>query len=101
LRIFGGYPYPALHRPRPVVGRWPPSGLARRLNSRFLRLTVENFRTLTRMDLPLGPLTVLVGPNAVGKSNVLRAFEFLGDVARAGIEPTVETLSSFSVASPE
>ncbi|WP_406167140.1 AAA family ATPase [Streptomyces canus] len=65
------------------------------MNSRFLRLTVENFRTLTRMDLPLGPLTVLVGPNAVGKSNVLRVFEFLADVARAGIEPTVEARGGY------
>ncbi|MFF7646612.1 AAA family ATPase [Streptomyces canus] len=65
------------------------------MNSRFLRLTVENFRTLTRMDLPLGPLTVLVGPNAVGKSNVLRVFEFLSDVARAGIEETVEARGGF------
>ncbi|MGW0773977.1 AAA family ATPase [Streptomyces sp. NPDC002835] len=57
-----------------------------RLNSRFLQLSVENFRTLTRVRLPLGPLTVLVGPNAAGKSNLLRAFEFLADVANVGIE---------------
>ncbi|MFB7438962.1 AAA family ATPase [Streptomyces mirabilis] len=65
------------------------------MNSRFLRLTVENFRTLTRMELPLGPLTVLVGPNAAGKSNVLRVFEFLADVARVGIEPTVEARGGY------
>jgi hypothetical protein len=47
------------------------------------------------MDLPLGPLTVLVGPNAVGKSNVLRVFEFLADAARAGIEPTVEARDGY------
>jgi predicted ATPase len=56
---------------------------------------VENFRTLTRMQLQLGPLTVLVGPNAAGKSNVLRVFEFLADVARAGIEPTVDARGGY------
>ncbi|MER6731923.1 AAA family ATPase [Streptomyces puniciscabiei] len=39
---------------------------------------------LERSQLPLGPLTVLVGPNAAGKSNVLRVFQFLADVARVG-----------------
>ncbi|WP_316753534.1 AAA family ATPase [Streptomyces herbicida] len=56
---------------------------------------MENFRTLTRMELRLGPLTVLVGPNAAGKSNVLRVFEFLADVARAGIEPTVDARGGY------
>ncbi|MFI1069892.1 AAA family ATPase [Streptomyces puniciscabiei] len=40
---------------------------------------------LEQSQLPLGPLTVLVGPNAAGKSNVLRVFQFLADVARVGI----------------
>jgi predicted ATPase len=56
------------------------------LNHRILGLTVRNFRTLTDTKLPLGPLTVMVGPNAAGKSNVLHALEFLGDVTRKGIE---------------
>ncbi|WBO67003.1 AAA family ATPase [Streptomyces camelliae] len=65
------------------------------MDSRFLRLRVENFRTLTRMELPLGPLAVLVGPNAAGKSNVLRVFEFLADVARAGIEATLDARGGY------
>ncbi|GAA4946946.1 hypothetical protein GCM10023238_11610 [Streptomyces heliomycini] len=56
------------------------------MNHRILGLTVRNFRTLTDTKLPLGPLTVMVGPNAAGKSNVLHALEFLGDVTRNGIE---------------
>ncbi|WP_247240712.1 AAA family ATPase [Streptomyces scabiei] len=48
------------------------------MNHRILGLTVRNFRTLTDTKLPLGPLTVMVGPNAAGKSNVLHALEFLG-----------------------
>lgn len=48
---------------------------------------MRSCRTLTDTKLPLGPLTVMVGPNAAGKSNVLHALEFLGDVTRDGIGP--------------
>uniref|UniRef100_A0AAU2A793 AAA family ATPase n=1 Tax=Streptomyces sp. NBC_00093 TaxID=2975649 RepID=A0AAU2A793_9ACTN len=56
---------------------------------------MRNFRTLTDTKLPLGPLTVMVGPNAAGKSNVLHVLEFLGDVTRKGIEPTLEERGGF------
>ncbi|MEW1671031.1 AAA family ATPase [Streptomyces albidoflavus] len=65
------------------------------MNHRILGLTVRNFRTLTDTKLPLGPLTVMVGPNAAGKSNVLHALEFLGDVTRKGIEPALEERGGF------
>ncbi|MEV2210417.1 AAA family ATPase [Streptomyces sp. NPDC050997] len=58
---------------------------------------MRNFRTLTDTKLPLGPLTVMVGPNAAGKSNVLHALEFLGDVTRKGIEPAFEERGGFDV----
>lgn len=67
------------------------------MNHRILGLTVRNFRTLTDTKLPLGPLKVMVGPNAAGKSNVLHALEFLGDVARQGIEPALEDRGGFDV----
>ncbi|MEU1801388.1 AAA family ATPase [Streptomyces sp. NPDC019937] len=80
-------------------GPWRPgrSRLAQGLNHRLTRLTVRNFRTLTDTKLPLGPLTVMVGPNAAGKSNVLHALEFLGDVSRKGIEEAVEKRGGFDV----
>ena len=44
----------------------------------FLKsIHVENFRSLRKVDLPLKPLTVLVGPNASGKSNALKALDVL------------------------
>lgn len=49
-------------RDRPAVLRW-----ARDVNHRILGLTMRNFRTLTDVQLPSGPLTVLSGPNAAGK----------------------------------
>ncbi|MFF7414478.1 AAA family ATPase [Streptomyces lydicus] len=67
------------------------------MNHRILGLTVRNFRTLTDVKLPLGPLTVLSGPNAAGKSNVLQSLEFLGDVAETGIEAALEKRGGFDV----
>ncbi len=41
------------------------------------RVRIENFLSLRDVTLPLKPLTVLVGPNASGKSNVLAALSLL------------------------
>ena len=35
------------------------------------RIELEGFRSIERMDLRLGRITVLVGPNGAGKSNLL------------------------------
>ena len=44
------------------------------------RLQVRNFKSLRDIDLPLGPLNVLVGPNMAGKSNILDVLKFLYQV---------------------
>jgi len=41
------------------------------------RLRVQNFKSLRKLDLELGPINVLVGPNMAGKSNILDVFRFL------------------------
>ena len=41
------------------------------------KVHIENYLSLRDVDLPLKPLTILVGPNASGKSNALRALEVL------------------------
>src|SRR6266567_1348120 len=68
------------------------------------RLQVRNFKSLRDIDLELGPLNVLVGPNMSGKSNLLDALHFLWEIffpeggrpgvgaaiaERGGIEDTV------------
>ena len=40
------------------------------------KIHIKNFLSLRNVTLPLKPLTVLVGPNASGKSNVLNALKF-------------------------
>lgn len=46
------------------------------------RLVLEGFKGFKHAELPLGPLTVLVGANASGKSNIREAFRFLHGIAR-------------------
>lgn len=41
------------------------------------QITLRNFKSFREAVLPLGPLTVLVGANASGKSNVRDALRFL------------------------
>jgi len=35
------------------------------------RLQVKGYRSIQELDLPLGPVTVLIGQNGAGKSNIL------------------------------
>jgi predicted ATPase len=62
---------------------------------RLLHLDVENFRSLRDVSIPLGDLTVLVGSNGVGKSNVLKVFSFLADIIRNDLSPALEARGGF------
>lgn len=59
------------------------------------RLEIENYRSLRRVRVNLGPLNVLVGPNGAGKSNLLDAIRFLGDVARFDLQPAIDRRGEF------
>jgi hypothetical protein len=47
-----------------------------------LKLTIENFKSIKRLELLLDDLTVLVGPPAGGKSNILDALAIMGYLHR-------------------
>jgi len=53
------------------------------------RISATNFRSLKKVDVELGALNVLVGPNEAGKSNFLDLIEFLGDSARLDLAGAV------------
>ena len=53
---------------------------------RITRVWAKNFRSIADATLELTPLTVLVGPNASGKSNVLDVLHFLSDALRTDLE---------------
>ncbi|RCJ39039.1 ATPase [Nostoc punctiforme NIES-2108] len=46
------------------------------------QLILENWKSFRYAELPLDPLTVLIGTNSSGKSNVVEALEFLQRIAR-------------------
>nr|WP_322655653.1 AAA family ATPase [Nostoc sp. CmiVER01]MDZ8126299.1 AAA family ATPase [Nostoc sp. CmiVER01] len=46
------------------------------------QLILENWKSFRYAELPLDPLTVLIGTNASGKFNVVEALEFLQRIAR-------------------
>ena len=49
------------------------------MRSRIDRVSLEGFKTIAAMEsFPLGPLTVLIGPNGVGKSNFISFFRMIG-----------------------
>ncbi|MFJ5553541.1 AAA family ATPase [Streptomyces sp. NPDC093225] len=47
-------------------------------------LAVENYRSLRRLVVPLGGLTVVTGANGTGKSSLYRSLRLLADSARGG-----------------
>lgn len=48
-------------------------------------LTVENYRSLRHLVVPLAPLTVVTGANGVGKSSVYRSLRLLAGAAQNGV----------------
>jgi predicted ATPase len=53
------------------------------------RVQIEGFKSIVFCDVSLEPLTILVGRNAVGKSNFLNALAFLRDVVASGVAKAV------------
>ncbi|MEU9254678.1 AAA family ATPase [Streptomyces sp. NPDC048270] len=47
-------------------------------------LAVENYRSLRKLIVPLGRLTVVTGANGTGKSSLYRSLRLLADSARGG-----------------
>src|SRR5215212_1608056 len=41
------------------------------------RIVIENFKSFRKAELPLAPLTLLIGANASGKSNAIEAMQLL------------------------
>lgn len=53
------------------------------------RIVVEHYKSIDKVDLHLGPLSVLVGPNGTGKSNFIDALRFIRDAVTYGLDRSV------------
>ena len=59
----------------------------------FLKsIQIKNYRNLRDVKLLLKPLTIIVGPNASGKSNILNALYFVQSIIGKGINPLSRTI---------
>ncbi len=59
------------------------------------RIQAQNFRSLARVDLRLGPLNVLIGPNGSGKTNVLNVLRFLATTVRFDLAAALQEWNGF------
>lgn len=53
------------------------------------RIRVTNFKSFKDLEVELGKFNVLIGANASGKSNFVRIFEFLRDIAKHGLDNAI------------
>ena len=60
-----------------------------RPNFQITRAWAKNYRSISAAEIELDPLTVLVGPNASGKSNWLDVLRFMKDALRFDLEVAV------------
>lgn len=65
----------------------------------FTNFRFKNFRTHVDTEVRLGPVTLIIGPNSSGKTNLLlalRDFAYFGRLARSGTDTDVTTESKKS-----
>ena len=62
---------------------------------RLHRIAIRNYKSLHRVEVRPGPLTVLVGPNGAGKTNFIDSLDFLGLVYRFGLETAISHKAGF------
>jgi predicted ATPase len=66
------------------------------VKSRFESLRIQGFRRLKDIELELRPLSVLIGPNGVGKTSILDVLSLLAKSAQGKLSESISELSGLS-----
>jgi predicted ATPase len=54
--------------------------------STLARITIENFKSIKKLDLDLKPVNILIGANGAGKSNFVGVFKFLNELVEGNLQ---------------
>jgi predicted ATPase len=65
------------------------------VNQPVTRIRARNFRSLKDVDVSLAPLSVLIGPNGSGKTNLLNVLRFLATTVRLDLLVALEDWRGF------
>src|SRR5690606_20146484 len=77
---------------RPPARPHPAPGTRRELTAVVLtRIEIDGFKTCKDFTLDVPPFLSVIGPNAVGKSNLFDALQFLRDVTDRGFTVAVQS----------
>ena len=58
-------------------------------------LEITNFRSIQKGNIKLEPLTVIIGANSTGKSNLIKALDFISDITENGITEAIYKRGGF------
>lgn len=64
-------------------------------------ISIQNFKSIVNASVTLGKLTVIVGANASGKSNLIRALDFLSIISRSGLSAAASKYGGFEAIIPK
>lgn len=65
------------------------------MNQPVTRIRARNFRSLAQVNLRLQPLSVLIGPNGSGKTNVLNVLRFLATMVKFDLTTALDAWNGF------
>ena len=64
-------------------------------------IKIQNFRSIIDSSVSLQELTVIVGANATGKSNLIKAIDFISDLSEFGLQDSVYKRGGFGEILPK
>lgn len=64
-------------------------------------IRIKNFRSIQNSNVKLHPLTVIVGANSTGKSNLIKGIDFISDVTQFGLLDAIYNRGGFNEILPK